>query len=287
MTERRVGVAFQEPRLFPNLSVVDNVAYGLKMDRVAKQARRARAMELLGAVGLADRSRDRPRGLSGGEQQRVALARALCGDRSLLLLDEPLSAVDGPARTSLRGLLRDLKERTATTTVVVTHDLADATALGEVIAVMGDGRVLQCDRPDVVFDRPVDPAVAALTGNPNLLDGRVRRGVLELGTLGLPLDAPDGDLRWTVRPERIRLGTGRGEPARVVSVERRADRASVRLVGVFGELEADVAAPDAPVPGEMVCVDVDPRSIWIFPDAPASSVGGAEPLRAVVGGDLR
>ena len=227
-------------------------------------------MELLADVGLADRAGERPSELSGGEQQRVSLARALCGERDLLLLDEPLSAVDGPARTTLRALLGDLKATRAVTTVFVTHDLADATALGDLLAVMGDGTVLQCGPPSVVFDRPAVPEVAALTGNPNVIEGHAHGGVIEAGSHRIPVETRDGPVRWTIRPERLRLGTCEGDPARVVRVERRADRAWVSLTGALGSIEANLAADDAPAPGELVCVDVDPGSIWVFPGTHAS-----------------
>lgn len=265
--DRRIGMAFQEPRLFPNLSVIDNVAYGLRVEGVAKARRRARAGELLTDVGLADRGRERPHGLSGGEQQRVSLARALCGDRDLLLLDEPLSAVDGPARTSLRGLLGDLKATRAMTTVLVTHDLSDATALGDLIAVMGEGTVLQCDRPAETFARPAVPEVASLTGNPNVIVSHAHRGVVQVGAVDIEVAVDDGPVRWTVRPEHLRIGDRDGEPARVVRVERRADRAWLGLVGTLGPLEAVVPAEHTLRPGDMVSVGVDPGSVWVFPEA--------------------
>jgi putative spermidine/putrescine transport system ATP-binding protein len=264
--DRRIGMAFQEPRLFPNLSVVDNVAYGLRVDRIPKRPRRARAMELLTDVGLVDRADDLPARLSGGEQQRVSLARALCGERDLLLLDEPLSAVDGPARTSLRVLLGELQATRAVTTLLVTHDLADATSLGDLIAVMVEGKVLQCDRPSEILARPVCPEVASLTGNPNVIDGHAHRGAIEVGSVRVPVETADGPLRWTIRPEHVHLGDSRGEPARVVRVEHRADRAWVGIVGTLGTFDVNVPADRALVAGELVCVEFDPDAIWVFPD---------------------
>jgi ABC-type sulfate/molybdate transport systems ATPase subunit len=190
--DRHVGMVFQEARLFPSQSVLDNVAYGLRARGVRRPARRGAARELLEAVGLADRAEDHPQRLSGGQSQRVALARALCAEPELLLLDEPLSAVDGPARGELRALLRTLQETRPTTTIVVTHDLADATTLGSTVAVLLAGRVVQCAAPAALLAEPASVEVAGLTGNPNRWPVRVRAGCADLGGWMVPVGGPDG-----------------------------------------------------------------------------------------------
>jgi ABC-type sulfate/molybdate transport systems ATPase subunit len=263
---RRIGLVFQEPRLFPNLTVLDNVAYRLRVARVAKPVRHRQARELLEEVGLGDRGTERPTHLSGGEQQRVALARALCGPCDLLVLDEPLSAVDGPVRSSLRELVRSICSSRCLTALVVTHDLSDATALGDLVAVMDAGRIIQSGSPDDVLRRPRSPGVAALAGNPNVVTVRAESGWLRLGHHRVPTTHRDGPVALTVRPEDVRLDDVSGEPARIEHIEQRAERSWVRVVGVSGALTASVVgAPQAGV-GDVVCVGFDRDSIWVFPD---------------------
>ena len=160
--ERRIGLLFQDHALFPHLSVEGNVAYGLR--DVARRERRGRVDEALIAARAAH-LRDRPvRQLSGGEAQRVALARALAPRPDLLLLDEPLSALDTATRTALRAELRQILLEQRIPTVMVTHDRTEALTLGDRIVLLVDGRVRQAGTPEEVFDRPTDPAVAAIVG---------------------------------------------------------------------------------------------------------------------------
>jgi molybdate transport system ATP-binding protein len=160
--ERRIGLLFQDHALFPHLSVEGNVAYGLR--DVARRERRGRVDEALIAARAAH-LRDRPvRQLSGGEAQRVALARALAPRPDLLLLDEPLSALDTDTRTALRAELRQILVEQRIPTVMVTHDRTEALTLGDRIVLLVDGRVRQAGTPEEVFDRPTDPAVAAIVG---------------------------------------------------------------------------------------------------------------------------
>lgn len=162
--ERSATLLFQEPRLFPALSVIDNVGFGLRVRGVDAATRTAAATQLLTSVGLVDRSDDRIDGLSGGEQQRVALARALCIQPEVLLLDEPFSAVDAPRRRELRALLRSLHDEHRHTMIFVTHDIADATAIADTVAVLVDGTVAQHGPVAEVLAAPMSDAVAALVG---------------------------------------------------------------------------------------------------------------------------
>lgn len=159
---RRVGYLFQDHNLFPHLSVEANVTYGLRA--LPRHARAARAAEALTAVGAAHLAHRRPAALSGGEAQRVALARALAPDPQLLLLDEPLSALDAPTRARLRTELRRILVRAGVPTVVVTHDRAEALALGDRVVVLIDGRPHQVGPAAEVFDRPLDADVARAVG---------------------------------------------------------------------------------------------------------------------------
>ncbi|HSB36185.1 MAG TPA: ATP-binding cassette domain-containing protein, partial [Thermoanaerobaculia bacterium] len=168
---RRVGFLFQDHALFPHLTVAGNVAFGLAGLPRAECARRvADGLSFVGLSALADR---RPRELSGGESQRVALARALARRPALLLLDEPLSALDSPLRIRLRGELRTLLTSLEIPSVVVTHDRAEALALGDRVAVVAEGGVRQTGPVDEVFSRPTDVGVARVTGVECVLPGRV------------------------------------------------------------------------------------------------------------------
>jgi molybdate transport system ATP-binding protein len=190
--QRRVGYLFQDHALFPHLSVSANVAYGLH--RLPKHERAGRATDALrtaGAAHLADRS---ARQLSGGEAQRVALARALAPAPRLLLLDEPLSALDAPTRIQLRTELRAVLARQTAPTLLVTHDRTEALALGDRVAVLIDGHVRQLGAVEDVFSRPADPQVARVVGVETTLPGHVRGrsdGLLHLNVGGQNVTAVD------------------------------------------------------------------------------------------------
>jgi molybdate transport system ATP-binding protein len=168
---RRVGLLFQDHALFPHLTVAANVAYGLRgMERAEREARVA---EVAGRFGVADLLGRRPGQLSGGQRQRVALARALAPRPRLLLLDEPLSALDAPAREALRGELRQHLERAGIPAIVVTHDRVEALALGDRLAVIVDGAIRQVGPVHEVFSAPVDAEVARVVGTENVLPARL------------------------------------------------------------------------------------------------------------------
>jgi molybdate transport system ATP-binding protein len=189
---RGVGFLFQEYALFPHLSVAANVGYGLH--RLPRRARRARVLELAGPLGLADLLERRPAQLSGGERQRVALARALAPRPRLLLLDEPLSALDAPLRAALHGELRHVLEGSGVPALVVTHDRTEALALGDRLVVLAGGAVRQVGRVHEVFSAPVDAEVARVVGTENVLPSRlVRRedGLVVIRAGGAELVAVD------------------------------------------------------------------------------------------------
>jgi len=171
--ERGVGLLFQDYALFPHLSVRANIAYGL--GRLAAGERAVRVAEQAERFGLGGLLGRRPAGLSGGEKQRVALARALAPQPRLLLLDEPLSALDGPTREALRGELRHLLEQASVPAVVVTHDRTEALALGDRLAVLVDGTIRQVGPVHEVFSAPVDVEVARVVGTENVLPARLVR----------------------------------------------------------------------------------------------------------------
>ncbi|CAN7514171.1 ABC transporter ATP-binding protein [Variovorax sp. LjRoot84] len=170
---RHIGMVFQSYALFPHLNVQDNVAYGLKLRKVATGARRKRAQELLDLVGLGSFAQRAVAQLSGGQQQRVALARALAIDPRALLLDEPLSALDAGVRGRLRDEIRAIQQRFNATTLLVTHDQEEALTMADRVAVLQDGRLLQIATPREIYEQPASRAVAEFVGLSTVLPATV------------------------------------------------------------------------------------------------------------------
>ena len=204
---RRMGVVFQSYALFPHLTVLSNVAFGLRMQGVRGGERRRRAVAALEMVGLGAHADKRPAQLSGGQQQRVAVARALAIEPDVLLLDEPLSALDAKLREELRIEMRALQRRVGATAVFVTHDQAEALAMSDFVAVMHDGVIAQLGTPEDVFERPATPFVAEFVGRSARLTGTVEAGGVRAGPalLRAATVPVSGKVRAFVRPHRIRL----------------------------------------------------------------------------------
>jgi putative spermidine/putrescine transport system ATP-binding protein len=215
--ERGTAMMFQSYALFPHLTIQDNVAFYLKMRGVGKEERRARALEMLQRVQL-DHLKDRmPAQLSGGQQQRVALARSLITNPKVLLLDEPLSALDEFLRLRMRGELKSLQNELGITFVHVTHTQPEAIALADMVVVMDTGRIDQADTANVIFDRPATPYVARFMGGQNVLTGTVTDGA---APGAIRLKAADGSQFET---------KGNGEkPKSELSVAVRRDRIALR-----------------------------------------------------------
>ena len=171
--KRDMGMVFQSYSLFPNMNVVDNVAFGLRMRRASKAARTRSAEDLLALVGLEGRGQRFPFELSGGQQQRVAIARALAIEPTVLLLDEPLSALDARVRTQLREEIRSIQRRLGITTLFVTHDQAEALSMADRVGVMNAGRLEQLDTPENVYRQPATSFVAEFVGAMNRVPGRI------------------------------------------------------------------------------------------------------------------
>ncbi len=210
-SERDFGIVFQSYALFPNLSIVDNVGYGLVNRGWPRAKRRERVAELLALVGLSDQGVKYPIQLSGGQQQRVALARALATSPSLLLLDEPLSALDARVRVRLRDEIKALQRRLGITTIMVTHDQEEALAMADRIVVMNQGVIEQVGTPADVYGRPRTAFVADFVGTMTFLDGslvgdkRVRIGTIELVSAidsGLPAGSA---IQLGFRPEEVQV----------------------------------------------------------------------------------
>jgi spermidine/putrescine transport system ATP-binding protein/putrescine transport system ATP-binding protein len=210
---RPVNLMFQSYALFPHMTVWQNIAFGLQRERLPRPEIRDRVAEVLATVGLEETASRRPAQLSGGQRQRVALARAMVKRPRLLLLDEPLSALDKQVRADMQLELKRLQHEVGITFVVVTHDQTEAMALADRIAVLDAGRVEQVDDPITLYERPATVFVASFIGQTNLFRGEVvdgRFGAAGVDSLPAPL-GPDGAAVLSVRPERIALaGPGAG-----------------------------------------------------------------------------
>lgn len=207
-TNRRdIGMVFQSYSLFPHLRVVDNTAFGLRRRGVARAAAAARARAALELVGLGHLGDRYPHELSGGQQQRVALARALVTEPRVLLLDEPLSALDAKVRVQLRDEIRRLQLRLGITTVFVTHDQEEALAVSDRIAVMDGGRIEQIGTPEDLYLRPRTSTVAAFVGLSSVLPGRASGGTVMVWGTELPVQGEPvvGTVEVLVRPENVRV----------------------------------------------------------------------------------
>jgi molybdate transport system ATP-binding protein len=236
--DRSVGVVFQDYLLFAHLSALDNVAFGLRERGARKSEARNRARELLAAVGLDAAQSLRPHELSGGQAQRVALARALAIEPALLLLDEPLAALDAQVRVETRRHLRDVLAKFGGARVLVTHDLIDALTLADRLLILEDGRAVQAGTIDEVLGRPRSEYVAELAGV-NLYRGRAVGNQIAVGNETLTIaDAHDGDVLAVIAPQAVVLhrdppeGSARNVwPGTVESLERAAGRVRVRVAG--------------------------------------------------------
>jgi putative spermidine/putrescine transport system ATP-binding protein len=219
--KRDMGMVFQAYSLFPHLTVVDNVAFGLKLRGVDRRKRLDRAEEMLALVGLAEHRDRYATQLSGGQQQRVALARALAIEPSVLLLDEPLSALDAKVRVQLRDEIRRIQLEVGTTTLFVTHDQEEALAVADRVGVMRDGRLEQLAAPTELYNRPTTRFVAEFVGLSNRLPARLADGgahVLGRRVATLDGSATSGSGRALVRPEAIHLERAEDGNARVLTV---------------------------------------------------------------------
>jgi len=215
--QREFGVVFQGYALFPHMSVRENVEFPLRMRRVDGHERRRRAMDMLDKVGLAAFAERRPRELSGGQQQRVALARALAFQPDVLLLDEPLGALDKKMRETLQGEIKDIQRKTGVSVLFITHDQEEAMMMSDVICVMESGRIAQSGSPEDIYNHPADAFVATFLGETNLMPCEVRRADQGIATVRMANGAsclarsddagPGGaaPMVLSLRPERLRL----------------------------------------------------------------------------------
>lgn len=257
---RRIGYVAQEGALFPHLSVADNVLFGLPR-RERRNIDRARA--LLREVGLPASYAERgPHQLSGGEQQRIALARALAPSPSLVLLDEPFSALDAALRAETRRAVAAALSAAGATALLVTHDQAEALSIGEQVAVLRQGRLVQVASPQALYRHPADAELARFVGEAIVLPGFASDGSVTcaLGVLTLADGMPTGDVDVLVRPEQVRLDAAATLRVRVREVTFYGHDASVRLdlkAGGSPFVTARVHGHAAPQPGEETGLLVD------------------------------
>jgi iron(III) transport system ATP-binding protein len=280
---RNYGIVFQSYALFPNLSVARNIAYGIETRKGTKADIDRRVDDLLALIGLTGHKHKYPAQLSGGEQQRVALARALAPSPSLLLLDEPLSALDARVRQSLRREIRDLQRRLGITTIMVTHDQEEALAMADRIVVMNHGVVEQVGTPVEVYTRPRSPFVARFVGQMNFIagtacaePGRVRVGETDLHHVAHVTLAPGTPVTLAIRPEEILVGAAAVSPnrldTRVVAVQFLGPftRLHLALLGTADTvIECDVAANAfaelGTGPGAELTLGLRPEALRVFP----------------------
>jgi putative spermidine/putrescine transport system ATP-binding protein len=280
--KRDMGMVFQAYSLFPNMDVRTNVAFGLRMRRQDKQKRLKRAEELLELVGLAETADRYPHQLSGGQQQRVAIARALAIEPTVLLLDEPLSALDAQVRTQLRAEIRHLQQRLGITTLFVTHDQSEALSIADRVGVMRSGRLEQLDTPENVYRRPATPFVAEFVGAMNRLPGRIgENGVVQVLGQRLNVLNPNGYLSGAavhalLRPEAVAAVPDSAGPGEITdrTFLGSAVRLEVTLDGGQKVLVESSSHEAGVVPGDRIGLRILTDSV-IVADA-HSEVGPAE-----------
>ena len=279
---RDFSMVFQSYALFPHLNVAENVAFGLRMRRVPRSERGTAVAEALELVKLGALAERYPRQLSGGQQQRVALARAMVIKPAVLLLDEPLGALDKMLREEMQVELRQLQQRLGITAVFVTHDQEEALTLSDQVAVMRNGIIEQIGAPREIYDRPVNEFVAAFLGANNFLDGTVisrEAGIVQVetasGRVTLVTDSATvgAKVRLAVRPERVRMNDPQGEgvAARIRDIVYRGSVTHYYMTSAGGPLlcyRQDAAAGDWAVGDDVRCAwDVE-SGVLVAPEAP-------------------
>ncbi len=211
---RRVNTVFQNYALFPHLTVEENVGYGLRVARLPEAEIAQRVAEALDKVKMTAHAKKKPSKISGGQQQRVALARALVKRPRLLLLDEPLSALDANLRRQMQVELKSLQREVGIAFVFVTHDQEEAMVMSDRIALLRSGELEQVASPREIYSRPATAYVAQFIGHTNLLRGDVKNGRVQCGPLSWPVSLPDGPVLFSLRPEQVKLG-GPGAPGAI------------------------------------------------------------------------
>ena len=269
--KRRVNTVFQNYALFPHLSVAENVAYGLRVTGSPAPEIPTRVDAGLRMVKMQEYAAARPSRLSGGQQQRVALARALVNRPQLLLLDEPLSALDANLRKEMQSELKSLQRELGITFLFVTHDQEEAMALSDRIALLKDGALEQVASPREIYAHPATSYTAQFIGQTNLLRAQVREGTATCGNLRWPVNAPDGPALFSLRPEAIQLASEASPLSNPVQFRARIQQQI--FSGSVEQLEVDCA-------GQLLRVRIPARGVltgahdFVFNPADAIPLSG-------------
>jgi putative spermidine/putrescine transport system ATP-binding protein len=275
--ERNIGMVFQSYALFPNMTVAENVGFGLKVRKEDATSRKTRVDELLELIHLPDKGKSYPYELSGGQQQRVALARALAIRPQLLLLDEPLSALDAKIRDELRNEIKRIQRQLNITTIYVTHDQEEALALSDRIVVMSKGKMEQVGEPFEIYNNPATGFVASFVGQLNRLpatvldgaEGRLQVGETALRTTSKVEAAPGAEVSLMLRPEELTLDTSEENvlEGKVDTVTFLGSIVRVQVGVDGGKLTADLFNErllTLPVAGDPVSVSFPAHACWVM-----------------------
>jgi len=284
--KRNVNMMFQDYALFPHMTVGQNIAYGLKMRGIGRAEARQKAESALDLVSMPDKVDQMPHQMSGGQRQRVALARAIVREPKVLLLDEPLSALDANLREQMQIELKHIHDKLGITFIMVTHDQTEALVMSDRVIVMDSGRIAQDGSPEDLYERPATPYVANFIGTTNLLPARItaRNGAdahVEIGGQSLQVRTDTvpryDDIQIGIRPEKAYFIGGADEKAGNILSGHVAERiyhgnslrTTVRLHGeqefhVDAMLPMGMAQAASPKPGDKVQIAIDPDNILIF-----------------------
>ncbi len=279
--KRDMGMVFQAYSLFPHMTVTQNVAFGLRLRRMPKADREKRALDMLDLVGLSEQAGRYAHQLSGGQQQRVALARALAIEPQVLLLDEPLSALDAKVRAQLRDQIRRIQLEVGITTLFVTHDQEEALAIADRVGVMRDGQLEQLAPPTEVYARPATAFVAEFVGLTNKLAGTVSGTTVTVRGQDLPLvetTTPPGPVTALVRPEAVTLAAGStddGGPLTGTVIATTFLGATSRVTADLGDTTIMAQLPTADAAeltaGSRVTLSIRPDPVLVSAATPAAS----------------
>ena len=269
--KRPLNLMFQSYALFPHMSVRKNLAYGLEMERLAKGEIKRRVDEIMAVTDLAQFADRKPEQLSGGQKQRVALARALVKRPKVLLLDEPLGALDKKLRERMQLELKRLQHEVGITFIIVTHDQEEALVMADRMAILKDGQLLQCGSPEEVYETPSDRFVANFIGVMNFIEGTVdTQGIFTAPGIRMAIaDADTGMATLAVRPENMMVvAPGEGFEGRIAEVAYHGlDRVlHIRITASDTPIQVRVAASSAMGlnPGNSIHIAIDPRRIRLF-----------------------
>jgi multiple sugar transport system ATP-binding protein len=275
--DRDIAMVFQNYALYPHMTVADNMSFSLRMAKVPTEERNKRVAEAAEILGLTEYLERKPKALSGGQRQRVAMGRAIVREPQVFCMDEPLSNLDAKMRVQTRTDIAKLQANLGVTTVYVTHDQVEAMTLGDRVAVMSKGELMQVDNPLNLYDRPVNLFVAGFIGSPqmNLMAATAVDGNAKIGDYAVPVDPTAshrmrGSITVGVRPEAWRLVSKEdgGLPVDVTVVEELGADGFVygtsRVEGTPHDLIVRVSARDSVHKGETIYVTTDPKSVHVF-----------------------